>query len=72
MTGTLIPRGTKRLYAFGTQPIVGYDWENGKRENTPIGYRWSDDDGVTWSPVKLIAPVNDPGFTGMSVMRMTG
>ncbi len=67
----LIPRGSKRIYAFGTQPVVGYQWENGQRENTPIGYRWSDDDGRTWSPVSLIKPVNDPGFLGMSVMRMT-
>ncbi len=67
-----IPRGSKRLYAFGTQPIPGkWSWENGQRENAPIGYRWSDDDGRTWSDVKLIEPANDPGFRGMSVMRMT-
>ena len=67
-----IPRGSKRLYAFGTQPIPGkWTWENGQRENAPIGYRWSDDDGRTWSDAKLIAPVNDPEFRGMSVMRMT-
>ncbi|MBI3881927.1 MAG: exo-alpha-sialidase [Verrucomicrobia bacterium] len=67
-----IPRGSKRLYAFGTQPIPGkWTWENGQRENASIGYRWSDDDGRTWSDVKLIAPVNDPEFRGMSVMRMT-
>jgi sialate O-acetylesterase len=68
----LIPKDTKRLYCFGTQPIPGkWTWEDGKRENAPIGYRWSDDDGHTWSDVQLIAPVNDPGFMGMSVMRMT-
>ena len=68
----LTPRGTKRIYAFGTQPIPGkWTWENGQRENAPIGYRWSDDDGHTWSDVKLIAPRNDPDFKGMSVMRMT-
>lgn len=67
-----IPHGSKRIYAFGTQPIPGkWTWENGQRENAPIGYRWSDDDGHTWSEVKLIAPVNDPEFKGMSVMRMT-
>ena len=67
----LIPRGTKRLYAFGTQPDPRtYDWRNGAQENAPIGYRWSDDDGRTWSETKLIAPRNDPGFKGMSVMRM--
>jgi acetyl esterase len=68
----LIPRGTQRIYAFGTQPIPGkWTWENGQRENAPIGWRTSDDDGHTWSEVNLIAPVNDPEFKGMSVMRMT-
>ena len=66
-----IPRGTKRIYAFGTQPIPGrYTRANGLHENAPIGYRYSDDDGYTWSEVKLIEPFNDPSFTGMSVMRM--
>ncbi len=68
----LVPRGTKRLYAFGTQPIAGaYNAEHGQQENTPIGFRWSDDDGRTWSAVTLIRPLNDPDFKGMSVMRMT-
>ena len=67
----LIPKGSKRIYAFGTQPIPSkYTWKKGLHENCPIGYRWSDDDGRTWSKVKLIEPVNDPGFRGMSVMRM--
>ena len=67
-----IPRGSKRLYAFGTQPIPGRigDAAQGLQENCPIGFRWSDDDGRTWSPVTLIEPQNDPGFTGMAVMRM--
>ena len=48
----LIPRGSKRIYAFGTQPIPNeYSREKGRHENTPIGYRWSDDDGHTWSQV---------------------
>jgi hypothetical protein len=66
------PRGTKRIYAFGTQPMPGH-WthEGGQHENASIGYRWSDDDGRTWSDAKLIEPSNDPGFRGMSVMRMT-
>lgn len=66
------PRGTERVYAFGTQPMAGH-WTpaEGQRENAAIGYRWSDDNGHTWSDVKLIAPVNDPEFRGMSVMRMT-
>ena len=63
----LIPRGSKRIYAFGTQPV--WDKFDG-RENAPIGYRYSDDDGHTWSAVQLIEPVNDPGYLGMSVMRM--
>lgn len=67
----LIPRGTERIYAFGTQPIPGlYTKEDGLHENAPIGFRWSDDDGHTWSDVQLIRPTNDPDFTGMSVMRM--
>ncbi len=66
------PKGTMRIYNFGTQPIPG-KWtpEGGQRENAPIGYRWSDDDGHTWSEVNLIEPTNDPKFMGMSVMRMT-
>ncbi len=67
----LIPRGSDRIYAFGTQPIPSeYSREKGKHENTPIGFRWSDDDGHSWSKAQLIEPVNDPGFLGMSVTRM--
>ena len=36
----LIPRGSKRIYAFGTQPIPNeYSREKGRHENTPIGFR---------------------------------
>lgn len=63
----LISRRGKRIYAFGTQPIEGMRED---RENCPIGFRWSDDDGRTWSEVQLIRPVNNPTFLGMSVMRM--
>jgi len=67
-----IPRNSSRIYAFGTQPIWGlYSRQNGLQENAPIGYRFSDDDGYHWSAVHLIRPVNDTGFEGMSVMRMT-
>jgi hypothetical protein len=67
-----IPKGSARIYAFGTQPVFSmYEWEDGNHENTPIGYRYSDDDGRTWSEVRFIRPRNDPGFRGMSVMRMT-
>ena len=67
-----IPRGSRRIYAFGTQPIPGKigDRAKGLHENCPIGFRWSDDDGHTWSPLTLITPENDPSFAGMSVMRM--
>jgi Neuraminidase (sialidase) len=67
----LIPRGSSRIYAFGTQPMWDmYSRERGLHENAPIGYRISDDDGHTWSEVRIIRPENDPGFRGMSVMRM--
>ena len=67
----LIPRGSDRIYAFGTQPVWGmYEQARGLTENAPIGYRYSDDDGHTWSEVRIIRPVNDPGFRGMSVQRM--
>ena len=72
----LTPRGTNRIYAFGTQAvwdnkrINGLKNANGLHENAPIGFRYSDDDGHTWSDLTLIAPANDPGFRGMSVMRM--
>ena len=68
----LVPDGSRRIYAFGTQPIPSeYSREKGKFENAPIGFRYSDDDGYTWSDVSLIQPANDPGFLGMSVTRMT-
>ncbi|MEO5995484.1 MAG: sialidase family protein [Chitinophagaceae bacterium] len=67
-----IPAGSKRMYAFGTQPMWGtYSRENGLQENAPIGYRYSDDDGYNWSEVRFIRPKNDSGYRGMSVMRMT-
>ena len=67
-----IPANSKRIYAFGTQPSFAmYNWENGLQENSPIGYRYSDDDGYHWSEVRFIQPTNDPGYRGMSVMRMT-
>jgi len=67
----LIPKGSRRVYAFGTQPIWGlWQQDRGQGENTPIGYRYSDDDGHHWCEPRLIRPQNDPGFLGMSVMRM--
>ena len=67
----LIPKGSSRIYAFGTQPILGmHTRDHGQNENAPIGFRYSDDDGYTWSEVRLIRPVNDPDFRGMFVMRL--
>jgi len=67
--GNGVPEG--RIYCFGTQPIWAlHTTRRGLHENAPIGYRYSDDDGHTWSEVRLIRPTNDHGFTGMSVMRM--
>lgn len=67
----LIPRGTKRIYCFGTQPIWSEYLNNEKdRENAPIGYFFSDDDGYSWNGPTLIHPSNDSSFKGMSVTRM--
>ena len=72
----LTPRGTNRIYVFGTQAvwdderINGLKKADGLHENAPIGFRYSDNNGHTWSDLTLIAPTNDPGFRGMSVMRM--
>jgi hypothetical protein len=68
----LIPKGSDRIYAFGTQPIwdLYEPQKRGLSENAAIGYRYSDDDGHTWSEVRVIRPKNDPDFRGMSVMRM--
>lgn len=63
----LIPKGSKRIYCFGTEPVP--DQRVG-REDCPIAFRYSDDDGRTWSAPALIRPVNDPDYKGMSVMRM--
>lgn len=67
----LIPRGSKRLYSFGTQPIWSrFQPEGSRGEDAPIGFRWSDDDGHNWSPVEMIRPTNDPEFMAMSRTRM--
>jgi len=63
----LIPRGSKRIYAFGTEPFFKL---LDLPEDAPIGYRYSDDDGHTWSQVTVIHPANDPDFRGFFVMRM--
>ena len=67
----LVPKGSKRIYSFGTQALYGlFTFDRGLFENAPIGYFYSDDDGYTWEGPVIINPKNDPGFTGMSVMRM--
>jgi len=68
----LVPRGSKRIYSFGTQPIWGlYSPDNPAiNENTPIGFFYSDDDGYTWTGPEIISPENDPGYIGMAVMQM--
>lgn len=67
----LIPKGSNRIYSFGTQPVRNeYSKENGQGENAPIGYFYSDDDGYNWTGPIFIRPKNDPGFKGMSVTRM--
>lgn len=63
----LIPRDGKRIYCFGTEPKVE---EREGRENATIAFRYSDDDGKTWSEPNFIRPINDPTYKGMSVMRM--
>jgi len=67
----LIPKGSERIYSFGTQPVWGL-WRSdlGYNENAPIGCLYSDDDGYTWKGPVIINPINDQGFKGMSVMRM--
>lgn len=70
----LVPRGSNRMYCFGTQPVWAewdYSEEHGQRENAPIGYFISDDDGWNWTGPFFIRPEEDPSFKGMSVTRMT-
>lgn len=62
-----IPRGSKRIYVFGTEPDPSRGVD---RENAPIAFRWSDDDGHTWSPPQFIVAENAPDYRGMSAMRM--
>jgi Neuraminidase (sialidase) len=64
----LVPRGSKRIYMFGTEPSP-QDFT--PPENAGIAFRYSDDDGHTWSGPERIRPKNDPGFQGMWCIRMT-
>ena len=62
----------ERLYNFGTVARPpDYDAKHpADHENAPIGMRWSDDDGYTWTEPQIIRPVNDPTFKAMSRTRM--
>jgi len=63
----LRPGNGKRIYVFTTEPAVSAGYRGG--ENSPLGMRYSDDDGHHWSLVSFIRPQNYPEFTGMSAMR---
>ena len=66
-----IPKNSKRIYSYGTQPVWGlYTRDKGLREDAPLGYFYSDDDGFTWKGPEIISPVNAPGLLGISVMRL--
>lgn len=62
-----VPSGTNDLYAFGTEPR--YDRYDGE-ENAAIGFRHSADGGRSWSDVRFVEPRQEPGFRGMSAMRL--
>ncbi|MBQ3078526.1 MAG: exo-alpha-sialidase [Clostridia bacterium] len=67
----LIPKGSKDIYCFGTQPVEeAYKPDTKTVENAPIGFYVSHDDGYTWNGPKLIRPEEDPDYQGMSVTRM--
>ena len=65
-----IPKRSKRIYSYGTQPVWGLYSRKRSRENAPVGYMFSDDDGYNWKGPELIFPVNAPEFLGISVMRL--
>lgn len=62
-----IPRGSKRIYVFSTEADPKFRFS---KEDGPVVYRTSDDNGVTWSKPTRIRPVNDPEYVGISAMRM--
>lgn len=64
----LIPKGSKRIYVFGTEPSPS---DFTPPENAGIAFRCSDDDGYTWSRPERIHPDNDPSFQGMWCINMT-
>jgi Neuraminidase (sialidase) len=64
----LVAKGSKRIYVFGTEPAPG-DFDG--FEDAGIAFRFSDDDGHTWSAPRRIRPQNDPNFQGMWCINMT-
>jgi hypothetical protein len=63
----LIPSGSERIYLFGVE--MHPDWRRGY--DGGIAYRYSDDDGRTWSKPHLIEPTNDRGYRGLAHIDMT-
>ncbi len=53
----LVPHGSSRIYALGSHTM---------RSPNPLGYRYSDDEGYTWSDLMLI----EPEFSGTGVIQM--
>jgi hypothetical protein len=64
----LVPKDSKRIYVFGTEPAPD---DFTPPENAGIAFRYSDDDGYTWSVPQRIHGGNDPGFQGMWCINMT-
>ncbi len=64
----LVPRGGDRIYVFETQRGAVVKPMKGDRA---FGYRFSDDDGRTWSPVQLVRLENGTTFGGTAVIEMT-
>ncbi len=62
-----VPRGSKRIYLFSTE--VNPDW--GGWPDGGAAMRVSDDDGYSWSPPRLIQPLNGPDYRGQTHIRMT-
>lgn len=64
----LVPKGSRRIYIFCTEPAPD-DFDT--FEDAGIAFRYSDDDGYTWSAPQRIRPQNDPGYQGMWCINMT-
>lgn len=65
---TLVPRGGERIYVFETQR--GPAAQAVKRDRA-FGFRASDDDGRTWSPVETVQLDTGRPFGGTGVIQMT-